>query len=65
MVDQKTSCKFLVSAATFMDIADTPPEFKDFFGVQTPNPGVTRIRCHFLSFSDERRCWKRGGPRDT
>ena len=28
-----------------MDIVDTPPEFKDFFGVQTPNPGVTRIRC--------------------
>ncbi len=39
-----------VSAATFMDIVDTPPEFKDFFGVQTPNPGVTRIRCPLLVF---------------
>ena len=37
-----------VSAATFMDIVDTPPEFKDFFGVQTPNPGVIRIRCPLL-----------------
>jgi hypothetical protein len=33
-----------------MDIVDTPPEFKDFFGVQTPNPGVTRIRCPLLVF---------------
>lgn len=39
-----------VSAATFMDVVDTPPEFKDFFGVQTPNPGVTRIRCPLLAF---------------
>src|SRR5260370_30294057 len=39
-----------VSAATFMDIVYTPPEFKDFFGVQTPNPGVTRIRCPLLVF---------------
>ena len=28
-----------VSAATFLDIANTPPEFKDFFGVQTPTSG--------------------------
>jgi pimeloyl-ACP methyl ester carboxylesterase len=39
-----------VSAATFIDIVDTPPEFKDFFGIQTPNPGVTRIRCPLLVF---------------
>lgn len=39
-----------VSAATFMDIVNTPPEFKDFFGIQTPNPGVTRIYCPLLAF---------------
>jgi hypothetical protein len=39
-----------VSAATFLDIANTPPELKDFFGVQTPNPGVTRVRCPILAF---------------
>jgi len=39
-----------VSAATFMDIVNTPPEFKDFFGIQTPNPGVTRIHCPLLAF---------------
>jgi len=39
-----------VSADTFLDIANTPPEQQDFFGVQTPNPGVTRIRCPLLAF---------------
>jgi pimeloyl-ACP methyl ester carboxylesterase len=39
-----------VSAATFMDIVNTPPEFKDFLGIQTPNPGVTRIHCPLLAF---------------
>ncbi len=39
-----------VSAATFLDIANTPPEQRDFFGVQTRNPGVTRIRCPLLAF---------------
>ncbi len=39
-----------VSAATFMDIVNTPPEFKDFFGVQTPNPAVTRVHCPLLAF---------------
>ena len=39
-----------VSAATFLDIHNTPPELKDFFGVQTPNPAVTRIRCPILAF---------------
>ncbi len=42
--DPKRSFPSFISAATFLDIADTPPEFKDFFGVQTPNPAVTRIR---------------------
>jgi pimeloyl-ACP methyl ester carboxylesterase len=39
-----------VSAATFIDIVNTPAEFKDFFGIQTPNPGVTRIHCPLLAF---------------
>ena len=39
-----------VSAAPFVDIINTPPEFKDFFGIQTPNPGVTRIHCPLLAF---------------
>jgi len=39
-----------VSAATFLDIVNTPPEFKDFFGIQTPKPGVTHIRCPLLAF---------------
>jgi hypothetical protein len=39
-----------VSAATFVDIVKTPPEFKDFFRIQTPNPGVTRIHCPLLAF---------------
>ena len=39
-----------VSAATFSDIVNTPPEFKDFFGVQTANAGVTRIHCPLLAF---------------
>ncbi len=39
-----------VSAATHLDIHNTPPELMDFFGVKTPNPGVTRIRCPILGF---------------
>ena len=48
--DPKRSFPSFISAATFMDIVNTPPEYKDFFGVQTPNPGVTRIRCPLLAF---------------
>ena len=39
-----------VSAATFLDLVNTTPEFKDFFGIQTTNPGVTRIHCPLLAF---------------
>jgi len=39
-----------ISAATFLDITNTLPEFKDFFGVQTANPGVTRVHCPLLAF---------------
>jgi pimeloyl-ACP methyl ester carboxylesterase len=38
-----------VSAATYLDLARNPPD-KDFFGVETPNPGVERIRCPILAF---------------
>jgi pimeloyl-ACP methyl ester carboxylesterase len=48
--DPKRSFPSFISAATFLDIANTPPEFKDFFGIQTPNPAVTRIRCPLLAF---------------
>jgi pimeloyl-ACP methyl ester carboxylesterase len=48
--DPKRSFPSFISAATFLDIANTPPEFKDFFGVQTPNPAVTRVRCPLLAF---------------
>jgi dienelactone hydrolase len=39
-----------ISAATFLDNWTTPPELKDFFGLETPNPAVTRIRCPILAF---------------
>jgi hypothetical protein len=39
-----------ISAATFLDIADTRPDVRDFFGVRTPNPAVQRIRCPLLAF---------------
>jgi pimeloyl-ACP methyl ester carboxylesterase len=48
--DPKRSFPSYISAATFLDIANSPPESKDFFGVQTPNPGVTRIHCPLLAF---------------
>lgn len=48
--DPKRSFPSFISAATFMDIANAAPEFKDFFGVQTSNPAVTRIRCPLLAF---------------
>jgi hypothetical protein len=33
-----------------LDLIDTPPELKDFFGVQTANPGITRVHCPLLAF---------------
>jgi pimeloyl-ACP methyl ester carboxylesterase len=37
-----------LSAATFLDILNRPPEFKDFFGALSTNSGVTRIHCPML-----------------
>jgi pimeloyl-ACP methyl ester carboxylesterase len=34
-----------LSAATFLDIVNRPPEFTDFFGELSSNAGVTRIHC--------------------
>jgi pimeloyl-ACP methyl ester carboxylesterase len=48
--DPKRSFPSYISAATFLDIANSPPESKDFFGVQASNPGVTRVRCPLLAF---------------
>ena len=50
--DPKRSFPSYISAATLLDIANPPPEFKDFFGVQTTttDSAVTRIRCPLLAF---------------
>jgi len=39
-----------VSAATYLDVSKTRADMRDFFGEQTPNPGVTRIQCPILAF---------------
>jgi pimeloyl-ACP methyl ester carboxylesterase len=46
----KRSFPSYISAATFLDIVNTPLEIDDFFGVRTPNPAATRIRCPILAF---------------
>jgi pimeloyl-ACP methyl ester carboxylesterase len=38
------------SAATIMDIVNSPPELKDFFGQQTQLAGVVRVHCPLLAF---------------
>lgn len=48
--DPKRSFPSYISAATFMDIANTPPEYKDFFGVHTANAGIIKIQCPILAF---------------
>jgi pimeloyl-ACP methyl ester carboxylesterase len=37
-----------LSAATFLDILNRPPGFKDFFGALSTDAGVTRIQCPLL-----------------
>lgn len=46
----KRSSPSFVSAATLVDLVDSPPELKDFFGAQTTNPGITRVHCPLLAF---------------
>lgn len=50
--DPKRSFPSFISAATMLDMVNSPPELRDFFGTQTEtkNPGVTRIRCPLLAF---------------
>jgi alpha/beta superfamily hydrolase len=50
--DPKRSFPSYISAATMMDIVNTPSEFKDFWGTQTDtkNPAVTRVHCPLLAF---------------
>jgi pimeloyl-ACP methyl ester carboxylesterase len=39
-----------ISAATFLDDANTPAEYGDFFGEKIRNAAVTRVRCPLLAF---------------
>jgi pimeloyl-ACP methyl ester carboxylesterase len=48
--DPKRSFPSYISAATFMDIANSSPAYKDFFGIQTANAGVSKIHCPILAF---------------
>jgi pimeloyl-ACP methyl ester carboxylesterase len=40
-----------ISAATYLDIENTPRQYKDFFGIaHTGTPGVARVKCPILAF---------------
>jgi pimeloyl-ACP methyl ester carboxylesterase len=40
-----------ISAATYLDMENTPPEYKDFFGLaHTQTPAVLRVKCPILAF---------------
>jgi pimeloyl-ACP methyl ester carboxylesterase len=39
-----------VSAATFLDLANMGLQLRDFYGVKTPNPPVTRVHCPLLAW---------------
>ncbi len=39
-----------VSAATQLDIDNTPRQYKDFFGTQTPGAAIARVMCPVLAF---------------
>ena len=39
-----------VSAATFLDLANMGLQLRDFYGVETPNAPVTRVRCPLLAW---------------
>jgi hypothetical protein len=42
-----------ISAATCLDMENTPPPYKDFFGIgHSPSPGVIRLKCPILAFFD-------------
>ena len=48
--DPKRSFPSYISAVTLMDIANSSPEYKDFFGVTTTNAGIAKIQCPILAF---------------
>jgi pimeloyl-ACP methyl ester carboxylesterase len=48
--DPKRSFPSYISAATSMDLANESLSARDFFGVHTPNPDVTQLRCPLLAF---------------
>jgi len=52
--DPKRSFPSYISAATFMDIANESPVYKDFFGMHIPNAGITKIQCPILAFYGNR-----------
>jgi pimeloyl-ACP methyl ester carboxylesterase len=52
--DPKRDFPSYISASTFLDIANAPPEYNDFFGVQTPNAGIARVHCALLAFFGDR-----------
>jgi hypothetical protein len=39
-----------ISAATYLDMENSPPEYKDFFGIETEAPGILRVKCPILAF---------------
>jgi pimeloyl-ACP methyl ester carboxylesterase len=45
--DRPTS---FVSAGTFLDLANMGLQLRDFYGVKTPDPPVTRVRCPLLAW---------------
>jgi dienelactone hydrolase len=48
--DPTRSFPSYTSAATIMDIVNTPPEYKDFFGIHSANAGIAKIQCPVLAF---------------
>jgi pimeloyl-ACP methyl ester carboxylesterase len=39
-----------ISAATHLDIVNTPREYRDIFGTQIADPAIMRVRCPLLAF---------------
>lgn len=48
--DPKRSFPSYNSAATMMDIVNTPPQYDDFFGVNVTNAAISKIQCPILAF---------------
>jgi dienelactone hydrolase len=48
--DTKRSFPSYTSAATIIDIVNTPSDYSDFFGVRSDKAGITKIQCPILAF---------------